>query len=92
MPFLSDVTVIDIGSKSICAYRAERLSEDNFSVKSSFEMEYSGYMTENGFARKSFSRPFRNSLTGSKEGAAKSKASSSEFPRGFARIASSTRV
>ena len=44
MPFLSDVTVIDIGSKSICAYRAERLSEDNFSVKSSFEMEYSGYM------------------------------------------------
>ncbi len=47
MPFHSDVTVIDIGSRSICAHRAERLSEDNFSVKSSFEMEYSGFMDGN---------------------------------------------
>ncbi len=44
MSKLSDVTVIDIGSKSICAYRAEKLSDENFAVKNSFEMDYSGYM------------------------------------------------
>lgn len=40
----SDVVVIDIGSKSICAYSAEPLSDDNFAVKNSCEIEYSGYM------------------------------------------------
>lgn len=40
----SDVTVIDIGSQSISAYSAERLSDDNFAVKSSCEIDYSGYM------------------------------------------------
>ena len=44
MAQVSDVTVIDIGSRSICAYRAEMISDDNFAVKSSCEIEYSGYM------------------------------------------------
>ena len=44
MAQVSDVTVIDIGSRSICAYRAEMLSADNFAVKSFCEIEYSGYM------------------------------------------------
>jgi len=39
----SDVVVIDIGSKCISAYCAERLSDDNFAVKNSCEIEYSGY-------------------------------------------------
>ena len=44
MAQLSDVTVIDIGSRSIGAYRAEILSEENFTVLSSCEIDYSGYM------------------------------------------------
>lgn len=44
MSKLSDMVVIDIGSRSICAYNAERLSDDNFAVKNSYEIEYSGYM------------------------------------------------
>ena len=44
MSKLSDMVVIDIGSKSICAYSAERLSDDNFAVKNSYKIEYSGYM------------------------------------------------
>ena len=40
----SDVTVIDIGSQRISAYSAERLSDDNFTVKSSCWTDYSGYM------------------------------------------------
>ena len=39
----SDVIVIDIGSRSICAYAAERLSDDAFSVISTCEIEYDGY-------------------------------------------------
>ncbi len=44
MSDLSDMVVIDIGSKSICAYNAERLSDDNFAVKNSYEIEYDGFM------------------------------------------------
>lgn len=44
MSQVSDVTVIDIGSKSISAYRAERLSDENFAVKTYCEIDYSGYM------------------------------------------------
>lgn len=44
MAQVSDVTVIDIGSRSIAAYRAEMISDENFAVKSSCEIEYSGYM------------------------------------------------
>ena len=44
MSKLSDLVVIDIGSKSICAYNAECLSDDNFAVKNFYEIEYSGYM------------------------------------------------
>lgn len=44
MSDLSDMVVIDIGSKSICAYNAERLSDDNFAVKNSYEIEYGGFM------------------------------------------------
>lgn len=44
MSQISDVTVIDIGSKSISAYRAERLSDENFAVKTYCEIDYSGYM------------------------------------------------
>lgn len=44
MSKLSDMVVIDIGSRSICAYNAERLSDDNFAIKNSYEIEYSGYM------------------------------------------------
>lgn len=40
----SDVCVIDIGSQSISAYSAERLSDDAFAVKNSCEIEYGGYM------------------------------------------------
>ena len=40
----SDVVIVDIGSESICAYSAERLSDDNFAVKDSCWTEYSGYM------------------------------------------------
>ena len=39
----SDVIAVDIGSRSICAYAAERLSDDAFAVKSSCEIEYDGY-------------------------------------------------
>ena len=39
----SDVVVMDIGSRSICVYVAERLSADAFAVKTSCEMEYDGY-------------------------------------------------
>ena len=44
MSRLSEMVVIDIGSRSISAYSAECLSDDNFAVKSSYEIEYSGYM------------------------------------------------
>ena len=44
MAQLSDISVIDIGSRSICAYRAELLSNENFAVKTSCEIEYGGYM------------------------------------------------
>ena len=44
MSKLSDMVVIDIGSKSICAYNAECLSDDNFAIKNSYEIEYGGYM------------------------------------------------
>ena len=47
MSKLSDMVVIDIGSKSISAYNAELLSDDNFAVKSSYEIEYNGYMDGN---------------------------------------------
>ena len=43
MSLSSDVVVIDIGSRSICAYAAERLSDDAFSIKSFCETEYDGY-------------------------------------------------
>ena len=39
----SDVVVIDIGSRMISAYGAERLSDDNFAVKTTCEIEYEGY-------------------------------------------------
>ncbi|HCU56085.1 MAG TPA: hypothetical protein DIC18_01980 [Clostridiales bacterium] len=44
MPQVSDVTIIDIGSQSISAYNAERLSDDTFAVKNTCVIEYSGYM------------------------------------------------
>ena len=43
MSFSSDVVVIDIGSRSICAYAAGRLSDDAFSIDSYCETEYDGY-------------------------------------------------
>jgi len=43
MSLSSDVVVIDIGSRSICAYAAERISDDAFSVRSYCETEYDGY-------------------------------------------------
>ena len=43
MPQSSDLVAIDIGSRSICAYAAERLSDDAFTVKASCEIEYDGY-------------------------------------------------
>ena len=43
MPKSAEVTVIDIGSSSICAYCAERLSNDNFAVKDPCRIDYSGY-------------------------------------------------
>ena len=39
----SDVIVVDIGSRSICANVAERLSDDNFALKAFCECEYDGY-------------------------------------------------
>ena len=50
MSKLSDMVVIDIGSKSICAYNAEYLSDDNFAVKNAYEIEYSGFMDGNWIA------------------------------------------
>ena len=47
MSKLSDMVVIDIDSMSISAYNAELLSDDNFAVKSSYEIEYNGYMDGN---------------------------------------------
>ena len=44
MSRLSEMVVIDIGSRSISAYSAECLSDDNFAIKNSYEIEYSGYM------------------------------------------------
>ena len=44
MAKLSDMVVIDIGSKNISAYSAEYFSDENFSIKNSYSIEYSGYM------------------------------------------------
>ena len=44
MSKLSDMVVIEIGSKRICAYNSECLSDDNFAIKNSYEIEYGGYM------------------------------------------------
>jgi len=86
MSQVSDVAVIDIGSRSICAYRAEMLSDDNFAVKSSCEIEYSGYMDGEWLDAEEIAPSFERLIEKLERGASRIKRVYVGVPAGFCQV------